>query len=97
MLGFDEYIGSLLTVLVSLRLFAFRVYGTSPIGDALRFITKAPDRAPHLEYLAMLHLEDRYWKRIGGEWVICDEAEFPPLVLECVCFRSFHNHFIDDA
>ena len=97
MLGFDEYIGSLLSALVSLRLFAFRVYGTSPIGDFLAFITNAPDQAPHLEYLAMLQTNSRYWKRIGGEWVICDETEFPPLVLECVCFRSSHNHFVDDT
>src|SRR5277367_3706408 len=96
MLDFDEYIGSLLAVLVSLRLFAFRVYGTSRIGDVLAFITNAPDRAPHLEYLAMLHRGNHYWKRIGGEWVICDETEFPPLVLECVCFRSSHHHFVDD-
>jgi hypothetical protein len=97
MLDFDEYIESLLEVLVSLRLFAFRVYGTSPIGDVLAFITNVPDRAPHLEYLAVLQKNCRYWKRIGGEWVICDETEFPSLVLECVCFRSSHNHFIDDT
>ena len=82
MFELDEYIGSLLEVLVSLRLFAFRLYGTSPIGDVLAFITNAPNRAPHLEYLAISHKYSRYWKRIGGEWVICDETEFPSLVLD---------------
>jgi hypothetical protein len=81
MLDIEEYIGSLLTVLVSLRFFALRVHGKSPRRDALAFITNAPDRAPHLEYLALLYLERRYWKRIGGRWVICDETEFPSLVL----------------
>ena len=81
MLDFEEHIGSLLAVLVSLRLFAFRVYGTSPIGNVLAFITKASDQAPHLEYFAMWHNKYRYWKRIGGEWVICDETEFPSLIL----------------
>jgi hypothetical protein len=39
---------------------------------------KASDRAPHLEYLANLDRdESQYWKRVGGEWVICDDAEFP--------------------
>jgi hypothetical protein len=85
MLDFDEHIGSLLAVLVSLRLFAFRVYGTSPIGNVLAFITKASDQAPHLEYFAMEHTKDPYWKRIGGQWVICDEMEFPMHVL--FCFR----------
>ena len=82
MSDFDEYIGSLLAALVSLRILAFRVYGQRSIESVLAFIAKASDRAPHLEYLAMLHLEDRYWKRIGGQWVICDETEFPWLALE---------------
>ena len=67
MLDFDEHIGNLLTVLVSVRLFTFKTD-----EDVLPFITKASDRAPRLEYFAMQHTKDCYWKRIGGEWVICD-------------------------
>jgi hypothetical protein len=84
-----NYIGSLLAVLVSLRLFAFRPERPCPSKDVLAFITKASDRAPHLEYFSILSTKYRYWKRIGGEWVICDETEFPPLVLEV------HTHLMD--
>jgi hypothetical protein len=87
MLDLKEYIGSLLAVLVSLRLFAFKADVLScPTEDVLAFITKATARAPHLEYFAILYTDDHYWKRIGGEWVICDETEFPSLVLESVYF-----------
>ena len=81
MLDFDKHIGSLLAVLVALRLFAFKTDNQCPLGDILAFITKASDPAPHLEYFAMWHNKYRYWKRIGGQWVICDETEFPSIVL----------------
>jgi hypothetical protein len=80
-LDFDEHIGSLLAVLVSLRLFVFDAHAQCPVKDALAFITKVSDRAPRLEYFATWLTEDHYWKRIGGEWVICDETEFPSLAL----------------
>ena len=82
MSDFDEYIESLLATLVSLRLFAFRVHGTFLTVDALECITNAPDLAPHLEYHAILQRRCRYRKRIGREWEICGETEFPSLVLE---------------
>jgi hypothetical protein len=75
---FNYYIARLLAVLVSLRLFEFKA-DQCPTEDVLAFITKAFDRAPHLEYFATVHTKDRYWKRIGREWVVCDETEFPPL------------------
>ena len=81
MLDFDEHIGSLLAVLVSLRLFVFNAYAQCPMGDVLAFITKVSDRAPRLEYFATWHTKDRYWKRIDGRWVICDKTEFPSLAL----------------
>ena len=81
MLDFDEHIGSLLAVLVSLRLFVFDTGDRRPVEDVLAFITKTSDRAPHLEYFAVRETGDHYWKRIGGEWVICDETEFLSLVL----------------
>jgi hypothetical protein len=81
MLDFDKHIGSLLAVLVSLRLFVFKADDECPVEDVLAFITKASDRAPHLEYFAMFYKKSCYCKRIGREWVICDKTEFPPLVL----------------
>jgi hypothetical protein len=51
-------------------------------GDAIPFpfIMKASDRAPHLEYLGNLYgAKSQYWKRVSGEWVICDKAEFPSI------------------
>ena len=77
----DNYIGSLLAVLVSLRLFAFRPERPCPSKDVLAFITKVSDLAPRLEYFNICHEKDSYWKRIGGQWVICDETEFTSLVL----------------
>ena len=74
MLDFDEHIGSLLAVLASLRLLVFDFVDECPTENVLAFI----NRAPHLEYFAT---NDCYWKRIGGEWVICDETEFPMHVL----------------
>ena len=41
---------------------------------------KASDRAPHLEYASMPGL-DRYYKRVGGELVICDRSECPEFSL----------------
>jgi hypothetical protein len=83
-LDFDEYIGGLLAVLVSLRLLEFEADDQFPTEDDLAFITKASDRAPHLEYFSMWHTKDRYEfgrlmvrAQIGGQWVICDETEFP--------------------
>jgi hypothetical protein len=53
---------------------------------------KVSDRVPHLEYFSMPHLEyfsmhhleylsmpnlNCYYKRVGGELVICDRTEFP--------------------
>ena len=57
--------------------------------DVLAFITEVSDRAPHLEYFAMLHTKYHYWNRIGGQWVICDETEFPSLIL-----LEVHDHFV---
>jgi hypothetical protein len=80
MLDFGEYIGSLLAVLVSLRIFVFETDIRCPIGDAVASLKKASDRAPHLEYFATWRSTYHYWKRIGGEWVICGKTEFPSLV-----------------
>jgi len=67
----------MIAALVSLRVFVFKyVYKESE--DDASLMMKVSDRAPHLEYLAKIHdTENQYWKRVGGEWVICDEGEFP--------------------
>jgi hypothetical protein len=63
----------MIAALVSLRVFVFKyVYNDTSI------IMKVIDRAPHLEYLARIDDgEDWHRKRVDGEWVICDEGEFP--------------------
>ena len=68
----------MIVALTSLRVFAFEDT-VENWEDAISFIMKASDRAPHLEYLANLDDDagSQYWKRVGGEWVICDKAEFP--------------------
>jgi hypothetical protein len=67
----------MIVALTSLRVFAFENTIENSL-IAISFIMKASDRAPHLEYLANLDGdESQYWKRVGGEWVICDEEEFP--------------------
>jgi len=67
MLDFEEYIESLFAVLVSLQLFSFEVGNRCPEEDVLAFITKASDRAPHLEYFHVWYTKDCYWMRIGGQ------------------------------
>jgi hypothetical protein len=70
-----------LAALVSLRVFksGFRFLGediTSP-DRYLPFIKEIFDRAPKLEYVGIFYYNQlRYGKRVGAEWVICDEAEF---------------------
>ena len=46
------------------------------IDDGLSFVLRVSDQAPHLEYFAIPYL-DYAVKRVGGEWVNCDETEFP--------------------
>jgi hypothetical protein len=70
----DEYIVNLLVGLVHLRI--FELDGECPIMDGLAFIMKAYNRVPHLEYISVPPL-DHYYKRVGGELVICDQTEFP--------------------
>jgi len=79
---FGEHIGSQLADMVSLRLFAFKPERRCPTENVIVFIVKVFNRAPHLEYFAVLHRNNHYWKRIGGRWAKCDEKEFPPLASE---------------
>jgi hypothetical protein len=77
---FDEWLETLLAALVSLRVFQVQSYGASrPAEMYLPFVIDVSHRAHHLEYFAY---HDNYqtiggnhcWKRVCGEWVICDEA-----------------------
>jgi hypothetical protein len=46
-------------------------------AEHLQFIKQLSNQAPQLEYLAFVNYMDIYCgKRVGGEWVHCDEAEF---------------------
>jgi hypothetical protein len=76
MLGVDEYIVNLLAALVHLRIFAFEFTIHSPIEDVDQFTMEVSDRAPHLEYFSIPAL-DHYYKRVGGELVVCDQTECP--------------------
>ena len=77
MLDIDEYIVNLLAGLVHLRIFEFQINGSGecPIVEVQQFIRAVSDRVPHLEYLSMLHL-NHYYKRVGGELLICDRPEW---------------------
>jgi hypothetical protein len=68
----------MLAALVHLRIFEFILGGDCPMGDDHQFIMKVSDRVPHLEYFSMPRLR-RYYKRVGGELVVCDRSEFPSL------------------
>jgi hypothetical protein len=78
----DEWLGNLLAALISLRVFTFMftldVHEAPPAHLLFPFVRTVTDRAPHLEYFSVSWGEDNYhWKRVHGEWVTCNEAEFP--------------------
>ena len=66
--------------MVSLRVFKSEFdsdeeNSTSSDGYLL-FIKEISDRATKLEYVGVYdYYERHYGKRVGGEWVLCDEAE----------------------
>jgi hypothetical protein len=74
---------SLLAALVSLRVFKFgfvldREILTSSNG-CLPLIEEISDHAPKLEYVGVFDYSwDKLYcgKRVSGEWVLCDKAEF---------------------
>jgi hypothetical protein len=76
----DENIGSHLAALVSLQVFEITFPSSDiefgiPIGDSLAFIAEVSAQAPHLKYFAVPDIPE-YCKRVGGEWVFCDETEY---------------------
>jgi hypothetical protein len=65
--------------LVSLRVFKseFDFHGEDITEGYLPFIKGISDRAPKLEYVGVYDYNKlHYGKRVSGEWVICDEADF---------------------
>jgi hypothetical protein len=71
---FDDYVGNLLSALVSLRTFEIEIDDDEcPIKADLSFIQKVSDRAPHLEHFTS---DPCCYKRVGGEWVLCESREY---------------------
>jgi hypothetical protein len=77
---------------VSLRVVSFQFLQDDPIyvEELLPFVKTAFEHAHHLEYFAIDIGKNHYWKQVGGEWVICDEADFPSSAL-CACARAFQD------
>jgi hypothetical protein len=73
-----EWIENLLSVLVSLRIFIaeFHYDRHYPEKGYLSFMMEISNRAPNLEYMAIFDSKFYYGRRVRGEWVLCDEAEF---------------------
>jgi hypothetical protein len=77
----SEWIESLLATLVTLRVFGTHFDHTvqyDPTEGYLPFIRQVSNRAPQLEYFAIFDGQSHYGKLVCGEWVLCDEARFPP-------------------
>jgi hypothetical protein len=75
----DEWNRDLFASLVSLRVFTAIFYRRYHGEYTLSFIRKVLDGAPNLQYCSMMHNYGNhlYWKQVGGEWIHCDETEFP--------------------
>jgi hypothetical protein len=71
----------MLAAFVSLRFFTLQLYGIKPHHSEkyLRYITKASNQAPHLEFFTIRYRDDYTFrfKRVNENWVVCDEAEYP--------------------
>jgi hypothetical protein len=71
----------MLVAFVSLRVFTLRLWVNRlhPSEKYLRYITKASNQAPHLEFFTIHHHDDYdfRFKRVNENWVVCDEAEYP--------------------
>ena len=74
-----EWIENLLATLVSLQVFGIEYHPDHfcPTGGYLPFIKGVSNRAPNLEYMFILDDAHYGWKRVRGEWDICDEAQVP--------------------
>jgi hypothetical protein len=69
----------MLAALVSLRVFKseFDFDREDMTDDYLPFIKEISDRAPKLEYIGVFDDDKLHCgKRVSGEWVLCDEADF---------------------
>jgi hypothetical protein len=64
----------MLAALVSLRVFRVdsNELSHSTAEMHLPYVMMVSDRAPHIEYFAIHTSLWHYWKRVRGEWVICE-------------------------
>ena len=83
----SEWIENLLATLVTLRVFGTEfnyggpydpIGGYDRAGGYLPFIKQVSNRAPKLEYFAIFDNKSHHGKLVRGEWVIGNEARFPP-------------------
>ena len=83
----SEWIENLLATLVTLRVFGTdfnyggpydSMGGYDHTGGYLPFITQVSHRAPKLEYFTISDGKSHYKKLARGDWVLSDEARFPP-------------------
>ena len=65
--------------MVSLRVFRseFDFYGKDITDGYLPFIKEIVDHGPKLEFVGIIDYDKQhYGKRVSGEWVLCDVADF---------------------
>ena len=83
----SEWIENLLATLVTLREFGIDLNYGGPYDlmggydhtrGYLLFITQVSNRAPKLEYFVIFNGKCHYKKLARGDWVLCDDARFPP-------------------
>jgi hypothetical protein len=69
----------MLAAFVSLRVFTIDLGGDQAHSSEkhLRYITKASDQAPHLQFFTIQDRPEYTFrcKRVGANWVVCDEDE----------------------
>ena len=78
---------------MSLRVVSFQFAKVSlndSVEELLPFVKMVLEHARHLEYFAIDNGKNHCWKQVDGEWVVCDEAEFP-LSMPCACARALQN------
>jgi hypothetical protein len=82
----SEWIENLLATLVTLREFGTELNyggqydhmgGYDHTKGYLPFITQVSNRAPKLEYFAILNGNSHHRKLVHGEWALIDETRFP--------------------
>jgi len=64
----------MLAALVTLQV--FKINSSEPNLSTsemhLPYVKKVSERAPHIEYFSICTSLWHYWKRVNGEWIICE-------------------------